>query len=153
MENLFNNDEFFNLYISTIEPLDSMNHRNKIYYNILYLWLKNQLNNKSIEAYLLQNKIKTVAIYGAGNLGELLYDELKNSNKIIIKYIIDQSNANKNFYKIPVIKTEHIRNIEDVDCIIVTPIYAFDVIAENLRRFKFKNIVCIDDIIIKIYNK
>lgn len=153
MENLFNDDEFFNLYASTIEQVDSMSYRNKVYYNILYLWLKNQLNNKSIEAYLLQNEIKTIAIYGAGNLGELLYDELKVSNKITIKYIIDQSNVNKNLYKIPVIKPEQIMNIEDIDCIIVTPIYAFDAIAENLKQFQFKNIVCIDDIIIKIHNK
>lgn len=153
MEDLFDNSKFLNLYRSTVELLDSDNYRNKVYYNILYLWIKNNLNYKNIESYLLENELKTISIYGAGNLGELLYDELKSSKKITIKYIIDQSNVNKNYYEVPIIKLDQIENIEIVDCIIVTPIYAYDVIEDKLKQFGFKNIVCIDDIIIKIYNQ
>lgn len=153
VEEVFSNNEFLNLYNSTIQSLDSMNYRNKVYYNVLFLWLKNKLNNKNIENYLLQKDIKTIAIYGAGNLGELLYDELKISNKVTIKYIIDQSNVNGSLYEVPVIKPEQIKEIESVDCIVVTPIYAFDVIGKNLKQLDSKNIICIDDIIIEMYRE
>lgn len=153
MVELLNNNEFSNLYASTIEPLDSMCYRNKVYYNILYLWLKNKLNNKSIENYLLQNGIKTIAIYGAGNLGELLYNELKPSKNITINCLIDQEDVSKSLYRIPVIKPKEIKDIKNLDCIVVTPIYAFDEIEEVLKQFEFSNIICIDEIIIKMYNK
>lgn len=153
MEQLFGNKEIFKLYVSTLDEIDSMNYRNKIYYNILYLWLKNKLNNKSIEDYFLENEIKTIAIYGAGNLGELLYCELKDSVKISVKYLIDQSNANKSLYKVPLVNLDQINRMEEVEGIIVTPIYAFDAIKENLNKFGLKNVLCIDEIITEIYNK
>jgi hypothetical protein len=151
MEELFNNKELLNVYVSTLEEIDSMNYRNKVYYNIIYLWLKNKLNKKNIEDYLLKKKIETIAIYGVGNLGELLYDELKNSNKISIKYLVDQGNVNNNIYKEPIIKLEQIHNMEKVDFIIVTPIYAYDKIKNNLNELGVKKIVCIDSIITEIY--
>lgn len=151
MEQLFGKKELLDLYVNTLDEIDSMNYRNKVYYNILYLWLKNKLNNKSIEDYFLKNKIKTIAIYGAGNLGELLYDELKNSSKVNIKYLIDQGNINKNLYRIQIIKLEQVSNVEEVDCVVVTPIYAYDSIKENLNKLGIKKIVAIDDIITEIY--
>lgn len=151
MEKIFNDEKLRNLYVTTLDEIDFMNYRNKLYYKMLYLWLKNKLNNKNLEDYFLKNQINTIAIYGAGNLGELLYDELKNSNKIHIKYFIDQSNINGNLYKIPIINLEQIHNVEEIDFIIVTPIYAYDEIRENLNKLGFKKLMCIDDIITEIY--
>ncbi|MCY6353984.1 hypothetical protein [Clostridium sp. ZS2-4] len=153
MEQLFGNKGILQLYVSTLDEIDSMNYRNKVYYNILYLWFKNKLNNKNIDSYFSENEIKTIAIYGVGNLGELLYDELKESNKIDVKYLIDQSNEDKNLYKVPIVKPEQVKSMEKVDCVVVTPIYAFDVIKKGLDKLEFKNIICIDDIIIKIHNE
>ncbi|MCY6959576.1 hypothetical protein [Clostridium brassicae] len=147
----FGDKELLNLYVNTLDEVDSMNYRNKVYYSILYLWLKNKLNNKNIEDYFLKNKIKTIAVYGAGNLGELLYDELKNSNKVYTKYLIDQGNVNKKNYQIPIIKLEQLSNMEEVDCIVVTPIYAYDQIKENLSKLGLNKIMCIDDIVTEIY--
>ncbi|ENK1242704.1 hypothetical protein AB2063_000826 [Clostridium botulinum] len=153
MKNLNLDKIDFKIYNSTVDKLDSMYFRNMLYYKVLYYWIKNNSNNKSISDYLLDNGVNSVAIYGAGNLGEILYDELKREKKILIKYIIDKSSSNSSFNNTPIFKPEEINSISKVDYIIITPIYAFGDIQANLKKLGIKNVICIDDIIFKIYEE
>lgn len=151
MEKLILNDINFEIYNDTLKKIDSMWFRNKSYYGILFHWLKNKNNNKNITNYLLKQNIKTVGIYGAGNLGELLFDELKNDDEISIKCIIDRDCSNGNFLNTPIIQMEQLKENYDVDCIIVTPIYAFEEINKDLKNIGIKNVIGIDDIVFNIY--
>lgn len=55
---------------------------------VLTLWLKSHFGN-SIGNYLKEKGIQTIAIYGYGFLGKMLYQEIQNTN-IEIRYIIDK---------------------------------------------------------------
>lgn len=153
MKNLILDNIDFQLYVDTLKKLDSMNYRNKSYYEVLYYWMKNKNGGKSISDYLLEKSIKSIGIYGAGNLGELLFSELKNENKILIKYIIDRSSSNEIFFNTPILKLKQLKNVDKVDCIIVTPIYAFEEIKDDLKKVQINNLLCIDDIIFDIYEE
>ena len=53
-------------------------------------WLENRNANKTLVDYFHRYGYKTIAIYGAGDLGRLLYEEIKNSD-IQVKYFIDRN--------------------------------------------------------------
>ena len=83
---------------------------------------------KGIYDYLLKYGVKTVAVYGMGRLGKHLIHELSGSG-IEIKYIIDRrSKINHPEYQIKSIEGE----LEKVDAVIITPIWDFDQIYEEL---------------------
>ncbi|MBU5477601.1 hypothetical protein KQI69_00080 [Eubacterium sp. MSJ-13] len=104
------------------------------YYTILSQWMTNKLEDKKSSEYLEKQNIKTVAIYGMGNLGELLYQELKPSD-IEVKYFVDK-NAEKLYYgidELPIVSVEKLNDVDGVDAIIVTPTFAYDSIEENIK--------------------
>lgn len=105
----------------------------KLYYNITNKWLKNKNNNILIEKYLLSKNINNIAIYGIGELGKRLYEELK-SSKINVLCFIDRNanNDDMNDYNINVINLNEVKNIEKIDAIIITPMYAFESIKKSL---------------------
>lgn len=146
------NKEFSQLYISSLESLDSLYYRNKIYYEILYLWLDNRNNNRNIANYFNVRNIHKIAIYGGGNLGKLLYDELKIENKCIVNYIIDKQHVENDFGNLPIIKLQELDKAESVDAIIITPVYAAEKIIVELSKYSLKNIICIDEIICSLHN-
>ncbi len=55
---------------------------------VLTMWLKSHFGN-SIGSYLKERGIQSIAIYGYGFFGEILYQEIQNTD-IEISYIIDQ---------------------------------------------------------------
>ena len=45
--------------------------------DVIRQWLSNKINNKEIGIYLKETlSVMKIAIYGAGELGELLYDDI-----------------------------------------------------------------------------
>ena len=61
----------------------------KSYYKILNQWMIFLHQDKSLDQYFIQRKYKRIAIYGMGELGNRLYEELENSSVEIV-YVIDQ---------------------------------------------------------------
>lgn len=120
--------------------------RYKEYYKLLNEWVLLKNEGKSLEQYLVENKYKSIAIYGMGELGCRLYEELKNSN-IEIKYAIDQS-ANDIDEELDVLSMED--DLDDVDAIIVTVTYAFDEIAEKLEDKIDCEIISLEDLIFNL---
>lgn len=91
-------------------------------------WMTLREEGKGIYDYLLKYGVKTVAVYGMGRLGKHLIHELSGSG-IEIKYIIDRrSKINHPEYQIKSIEGE----LEKVDAVIITPIWDFDQIYEEL---------------------
>ena len=74
------------------------------FYRILIEWLRIRQEGKSLVSYFIQNGYKTVAIYGMKELGERLYDELKDS-EISVKYVIDK-NADAIYVDVDVVTPE-----------------------------------------------
>ena len=119
----------------------------KAYYNVLCRWIADHHEKKDLKEFFEINNYQTVAIYGRGILGELLYHELKEMN-IEVKYFIDVNcDMYLNIDNIPIIDVDELGEQERVDVVIITPIFALEDISEKIRETDPSiNINSIDDI-------
>lgn len=119
------------------------NHKFENYYNVLCEWLASKQQGRDLEDYFLHNGYHSIAIYGMGGLGGLLYEELEGAD-VEIKYGIDSIP----YYTYPGLKiVEPKDNLEAVDAIVVTPVFAFDAIKEMLSQKTTSDIVSLADVV------
>lgn len=116
------------------------------FYQVLIEWLRIRQEGKSLESFFTKNGYKTVAIYGMKELGERLYDELKDS-EIEVKYIIDK-NADEIYAELEVVDPDDY--LENVDVVVVTAIHYFDEIEETLSDKVDFPIVSLEDILYEL---
>ena len=69
MENLISNQERAEKYL--------------LYYRILNMWLEMKQKGKSGITFLQEKGMKRIAIYGMQELGERLYEEIKNTGDVV----------------------------------------------------------------------
>ena len=91
---------------------------------------KNKTAGKSLETYFEQNGFHKVAIYGMGEVGEVLLRELQGS-KIDVRYGIDQR-ASSVFSKLKILSPKE--ELAQVDVIVVTAIAYYDEIRRQLKE-------------------
>ena len=63
-----------------IAEKDQKINKFKNYYNMLNKWLYLKQNGTSLDTYFKKNDYNSIAIYGMGEMGNRLYDELKQSS-------------------------------------------------------------------------
>ncbi len=98
-------------------------------------WLENRNANKSFVDYFHQCGYKTIAIYGAGDMGRLLYEEIKESD-IQVKYFVDRNGEGIHAIDgIPVITISHLDEMDDVDVVVVTFSNTYDKMCKMLAKF------------------
>lgn len=114
------------------------------FYQALTKWLELKINNINIAYYLEKEGYKTVAIYGYKELGKLLYQELQYSN-LNVMYIIDKNNKNIHLENIDVLAPQ--KKLPQVDTVIVTAIYYFEEIREELENLGFANIISLTQLL------
>lgn len=115
----------------------------KSYYNMLNQWLILKQEGKTLEKYFTDNGYKTIAIYGMGEMGNRLYDELKGTG-IEVKYAIDKDAAGI-YSDLDVVDVED--EFEEVDAVIVSAIFAFDEIEKILSEKLNCPIVSLEDVV------
>lgn len=118
----------------------------KGYYNMLNQWLILKQEGKNLSEYFKINNYKTIAIYGMGEMGNRLYDELKNSD-LVVKYAVDK-NAASTYSELDVIEPED--EFDSVDVMIVTATFAFDEIEEEINSKVDFPIVSLEDVVFEI---
>lgn len=118
----------------------------KGYYNLLNQWLINKNEGRSVSEYFTANGYQSIAIYGMGELGNRLLEELKGSS-IEVKYAIDK-NASGAYSEIDVVEPDG--EMEKVDAVIVTAIFAFDEIEKELSGIIDCPIISLEDVIYNI---
>lgn len=118
----------------------------KNYYNMLNQWLMLKQEGKSLEKWFIENEYKTVAIYGMGEMGNRLYDELKNTS-VEVKYGIDK-NAGSTYSDLEVRSLDDC--LEEVDVVIVTAIFAFDEIEEEIGDIILSPIISLEDVVYEV---
>lgn len=106
-------------------------------------WLQIKQNGKSLVEYFVEHNYKTIAIYGMRELGERLYDELRQSD-IEVSYIIDK-NASELYAEIDILTPDE--ELKPVDVIVVTAIYYFDEINEMLNEKIDYPVISLEDIL------
>ncbi|BAE84806.1 nucleoside-diphosphate sugar epimerase/dehydratase [Desulfitobacterium hafniense] len=101
-------------------------------FTIMKRWLENRNVGKDFAQYLLSFGYETVGIYGAGDVGALLYAELR--GKVKVPYFIDR-NAETfcEIDSVPVILPQDLFQYPACDIIIVTPLSGFESIAEIIK--------------------
>lgn len=126
----------------------SMKKRFYLYYNLLNQWLMIKQENKSLEQYFVERNNKNIIIYGMGEMGNRLYDELK-SSIVHIDYAID-INADDTYSELQV-KTpeEGLKNVT-ADVIVITAIYAYDDIYNTIHTQVSCPIISLEDIIFNL---
>lgn len=100
------------------------------FYRLLLKWLEIEQKGHSIRSFFTENGYKTIAIYGMKELGERLFDELKDS-EVEVKYIIDKK-ADMMYADVDIVTPEE--PLEEVDAIVVTAIHYMDEIEEMLEQ-------------------
>lgn len=132
----------------SLKKESELQQRYRAYYALTNQWVTNKNEGKKLEDYFKENNINSIAIYGMGTLCELLYGEIKNSD-IKTAYFIDR-NAEEIFYGedgVPVINIDGMSDMEDVDAIIVTPVFDYDSISEDLTDVTDIDIISLEEVV------
>ena len=112
------------------------------YYHILNNWMKLKESGGSVEQRLNEKKIKSIAVYGMGDIGRHLVKDLEDSN-IEVKYAIDRS-----FFSISDIDVyEPESELPDVDAVIVTPVCEYENICKSISKKTEAEILSFADIV------
>lgn len=130
-------------YIKIVDEKDMKIKKFKNYYNLANKWLIINNQGRNIAEYFDKNGWHNIAIYGIGELGNRLYEELLESN-VKIHYAIDKEASNR-YSNIKVLTMDD--DLEPVDVIIVTPIFDYDAICVLLEKKTDIRIISLEDVI------
>ncbi len=113
------------------------------YYMLLDDWLTIREQGVTLDNFFKNYNYETIAIYGLGRLGSRLYCELRDTD-VLVKYGIDQR-ASEISQDIEVKTIDE--ELEQVDVIVVTPIFDFANIKESLEKRINCPIISLEDVI------
>lgn len=109
-------------------------------------WVKVKQEGKNLISYFEKAGYKKIAVYGMSHVGKVLLDELRGS-RIEVAYGIDKNTSG-------IFENMEIRNpdgpLEDVDAVVVTPIYFMNEIEETLSKKINCPIISLEDILYEI---
>lgn len=129
-----------------MEDKDKRIDKFKSYYNMLNQWLCIHQQGGSLADYFKKKNYKHIAVYGLGEMGSRLLDEL-NASEIQVAYGIDK-NIDEVFDEIEVFSLDNINEAtEQVDAVVVTAIFAYDEIREELEKHFDCVILSLEDVV------
>lgn len=118
----------------------------KCYYNILNQWIVLNHEGKKISEYFKKNNYKKIAIYGMGEIGNRLFEELKDS-PVEVQYAIDK-NAGSAYAELEVFSLED--ELMEVDAIVVTTTFVFEETKRKLEDIISCPIISLEDVVFEI---
>lgn len=130
----------------TARKAQNMSDKHLALFLMMNQWVKVKQEGKNLADFFNKNNYKTIAVYGMSYAGERLCEELKDSN-IEIKYAIDK-NASSLYSDVNILSPEDA--LEEVDAIIVTPIFFMDEIEDMLSQKMDCPIISLEDILYEI---
>ena len=113
------------------------------YFAIVNKWLKNRNQHISVADYFKNNHYEKIAIYGMGEIGKRLYEELC-AEGIEVTAVFDR-NAQRFDPSLNVYSIEG--SVPEVDVVVITPTFDYDTIAEQLEKVVSCKIISISDVI------
>lgn len=109
-------------------------------------WVEVKQEGKNLAEYFKKEGYKTVAIYGMHYAGERLFEELQKTD-IEVKYGIDK-NAETIYSELDIYHPDD--DLEQVDAVVVTPIYFFSEISKELEEKFDCPIISLEDILYEL---
>lgn len=137
-----------NRNINTKSNNVNVEERLRSYYDLTNRWILLKNEGKKLSEYFINNNYKNIAIYGMGELGLRLYEEL-NDTSIHVMYGIDYSSGRK-VSDLPVYYLKELNNVNDVEAIVVTPVFDYDNIRDSLINITNKPIISLNDVIFSL---
>ena len=122
---------------------EEMKNKMLKYYVTLNNWIGKKQKNINLSSYFEKMGYNSVAIYGMKEVGERLYEELKDT-KTEVKYAVDQ-NAESIYADIDVYSPDD--DLPEVDVIVVTATYYYISILNNIKDKISCPIISLDDVI------
>lgn len=114
------------------------------YFAISNKWLKNRNMGIPVLDYFKQHNYETIAIYGMGELGKRLYEELKNQGKEVA-FVLDRCARGGLDPNMNVCSMDE--KLPDVDVIVITPTFDYASIEEQLKKVTDAKIISIKDVV------
>ncbi|MCM1216993.1 MAG: glycosyltransferase [Lachnospiraceae bacterium] len=116
---------------------------NEAYYKLLEKWMVLRERGKNIRKFFKDRKYHNIIIYGLGKMANhLIYD--LNVSDINIVCAIDKAAINK-YGNFPIVTND--AEIPSADCIIITPVYEFEEIRNELRIKTDVPIISLNEVI------
>lgn len=130
----------------TIERKSKLVDKYKLYYCLNNRWISLKESNKRLSEYFWGNQIKSIAVYGLGDVGLNLCNEIRKDG-IEIRYAFDNQLIRYDSL-IPIRKLED--ELDEVDAVVVTIPDEFEAIRDRLSKKFSCPIISIDDIIYSV---
>lgn len=115
-------------------------------YDITSQWISHKQNGISLAKYFTGKGYHSIAIYGMGRLGILLYEELKDSDVEVV-YGIDRD-PYCTYPELKIVQPED--ELERADVIVVTPVIAFYDIEGMLAEKTEIPVLSIEEVVYEI---
>lgn len=115
----------------------------RTYYDILNHWMKRKSQGEKTEDFFLKKNLHTIAIYGMGEIGERLIDELRDSK---VKVLLCME-SNQPYMDQDGVRLSGKVALESLDAVIVTAIFAFQSIEAKLKQTMDCPVLSVEDII------
>ncbi|MBE5871396.1 MAG: hypothetical protein E7294_09075 [Lachnospiraceae bacterium] len=128
---------------STISETESLLQKERVIGWALKRWIKNLLIGRQISSQLKKKGINEIYVYGFGELGKMLLQELQ-KEEVKVRAVIDRRAEQFSKEKIKVI---HIEEVTEYLPIIVTVIYEYANIAKELEQLGFDDIYSLRDLL------
>ena len=99
-------------------------------------WLENRINGVAISEYFSECGYQSVGIIDAGEIGKMLYQELKKST-IEVRWFIDKNAEGiVDIDGIPVKLIKQVNTLDEVDIVCISPVYDYEMVTRFLVELK-----------------
>ena len=123
---------------------DRIINKYKKYYVLAMSWMDLAENGFVLDKYFERNGFKHIAVYGGRDMGRHLIKQLKGT-EIMVDYMIDRTIYLDQFETIPVYQPDD--KLPVVDAVIVTPIWDYSKIREEVSRQLSCPIISLEDVV------
>ena len=123
---------------------DKTINKYKKYYVLAMSWMDLAENGFVLDKYFERNGFKHIAVYGGRDMRRHLIKQLKGT-EIMVDYMIDRTIYLDQFETIPVYQPDD--KLPVVDAVIVTPIWDYSKIREEVSRQLSCPIISLEDVV------
>lgn len=127
---------------SSVE-LENQLQKFKVFYWVLTRWIELKQRGISMASLLRSRNYERIAIYGYAEIGQLLCQELC-QEEFEVSYIMDKKVCEAGG-GIRICTPE--KNLPKVDAVVVTAVYYFDEIKQELEKMGFENVISFRDLV------
>ncbi len=120
-------------------------------FGIYNRWLALRQRGENLVPFFEDNYLQNIAVYGIGELGERLIDELSGTD-IRIVYGLDRLAENKKYAGMDIYLPD-IPDIPFADAVCVTPVQAYAEIEEELAKRTQIPVISLEDVVNYCYEK